>query len=190
MRLATLRWLLVLVTGFAGATPAAEITVRATRDGDVLEVVAVAEFEGNIARTWQVLTDYGRIAEYVPSLEISRVVSRERNSAVVEQKGEARMLFFSYPINVRLAVTEHPYERVESRAIAGNFREMRNAYTLEQRPGRVLLRYTGHLVPDFFIPPLIGTLALRRNVEETFRAMVEEIERQHREPAKPEKRDP
>ncbi len=165
---------------------AAEVTVRATRNGDALEVVAVAEFDGDIARTWQVLTDYGRIAEFVPNLQVSRVISRGRNSAVVEQKGEARVLFFSYPIDVRLAVTEHPHERVESRAVAGNFREMRNAYTLEQRQGRVSLRYTGHLVPDFFVPPLIGTLALRLNVEETFRALVEEIERRHREPAKPE----
>lgn len=84
-----------------------------------------------------------------------------------------------------VAVTEHPYERVESRAIAGNFREMRSADTLEQRQGRVLLRYTGRLVPDFFIPPLIGTLVLRRNVEERFRAMVEEIERQHQKPRDP-----
>lgn len=174
------RWILLPLFALAAPAHAAEITVHATRNGDALEVVAVAEFEGDVARTWQVLTDYDRIAEFVPNLEMSRVVSRGRNSAVVEQKGEARMLIFSYPINVRLAVTEHPHERVESHAISGNFREMRNAYSLEQRQGRVLLRYTGHLVPDFFIPPLIGTLALRRNVEETFRAMVEEMERRHR----------
>ena len=169
----------------AAPAPAAEVTVHATRNGETLEVVAVAEFDGDITRPWQVLTDYGRIAEFVPNMEVSRVVSRGRNSAVVEQKGEARMLFFSYPINVRLAITELPQERVESRAIAGNFRVMRNVYALEQRQGRVLLRYSGHLVPDFFVPPLIGTWALRNNVEETFRALVEEIERRHREPQKP-----
>ncbi|OGA23688.1 MAG: hypothetical protein A3I02_16155 [Betaproteobacteria bacterium RIFCSPLOWO2_02_FULL_67_26] len=184
------RSILLPLLALAVPAAAAEITVHATRDGEVLEVVAVAEFEGNITRTWQVLTDYGRIAEFVPSMEMSRIVSRERNSAVVEQKGEARMLFFSYPINLRLAVTEYPYERIESRAIGGNFRELRGAYALEAREGRIKLRYTGRLVPDFFIPPLIGTLVLRRNVEETFRAMVNEIERRHREPAKPEKRDP
>lgn len=181
------RWLLLPLFVLTVPALAAEVTVHATRNGDALDVVAVAEFDGNLARTWQVLTDYGRIAEYMPNIESSRVVSRERNSAVVEQKGAARMLFFSYPINVRLAITEHPHERVESRAIAGNFREMRNAYTLEQRQGRVLLRYTGHLVPDFFIPPFIGTLVLRYNLEETFRAMVEEIERQHALPAPPGK---
>ena len=174
----------ILLSSLVLAAPAqaAEVTVHATRNGDALEVVAVAEFDGDIARTWQVLTDYGRIAEFVPSLQISRVISRGRNSAVVEQTGEARMLFFSYPINVRLAVTELPLERVESRAIAGNFREMRNVYALEQRQGRVLLRYAGYMVPDFFVPPLIGTLALRLNVEETFRSLVDEIERRHQKP--------
>lgn len=185
MRPATLRFVCLLAGGFATAAPAAEVTVHAARNGDVLEVVAVAEFEGDIARTWRVLTDYGRIAEYVPNLETSRIVSRDRNGAVVDQRGKARMLFFSYPINVRLAITEHPYERVESRAIAGNFREMRNSYTLETRQGRVLLRYAGRLVPDFTIPPLIGPWILRRNVEETFRALVEEIERQQRGAATP-----
>ena len=95
------------------------------------------------------LTDYGRLAEFVPDLQASRVISRDGNQAVVEQKGEARLLFFSFPIDVRLAVTEYPYERVVSRAVAGNFREMRSAYSLEAGQGRVALRYSGRMVPGF-----------------------------------------
>jgi len=91
MRPATLRFACFLAAGLATAAPAAEVTVHATRNGDILEVVAVAELEGDIARTWRVLTDYSRIAEYVPNLETSRVVSRDRNSTVVDQKGKARM---------------------------------------------------------------------------------------------------
>jgi ribosome-associated toxin RatA of RatAB toxin-antitoxin module len=179
MALVAPRLLLVCLTGFAAATQAAEVTVHVTRSGETFQIEASAEFEGTVARTWQVLTDYGRLAEFVPDMQTSRVVSRDGHRAVVEQKGEARVLFFSFPIDVRLAVTEHPYERVVSRAVAGNFREMRGAYTLEAGQGRILLRYQGSMVPDFFIPPLIGTLALRHNVEATFRALVEQIERQH-----------
>lgn len=156
---------------------AAEITVSATRSGDSLQVQASAEFEGSLARAWQVLTDYGRFAAFVPDLQVSRVVSRERNSALVEQKGAARLLFWSYPMEVRLAVTEHPFERVESRSISGNFREMQSTYTLAMRRGHIHLGYSGRMVPDFYVPPLIGTLALRHNVESTFRALVHEMER-------------
>ena len=124
-------------------------------------------------------------AAFVPDLQVSRVVSRERNSALVEQRGAARLLFFSYPMDVRLAITEYPRERVESRAVAGNFREMQSTYTLEMREGRVLLRYSGRMVPDFYVPPLIGTFVLRHHVESAFRALVDEIERGQGDPEKP-----
>jgi len=156
---------------------AAEITVDATRSGETFRVEASAEFEGSLDRAWQVLTDYGRFAEFVPDLQVSRILSRERNSVLVEQKGAARLLFWSYPMDVRLAVTEYPYERVVSRSVSGNFREMQNAYTLGMRSGQVHLRYSGRMVPDFYVPPLIGTIALQYSVESTFRALVDEMER-------------
>ena len=156
---------------------AAEVTVNATRSGQTLQVEASAEFEGSLARAWQVLTDYGRFTEFVPDLQVSRVISRDRNKVLVEQKGAARLLFWSYPMDVRLAVTEHPFERVESRSVAGNFREMQNTYRLEMRRGHVYLHYSGRMVPDFYVPPLIGTFVLQHNVESTFRALVNEMER-------------
>ncbi len=169
-------FLLALLLSAAPAQ-AAEIVVEVKRSGDVFNVEAHAEFEGSIARAWQVLTDYGRYAEYIPALTHSRILSRKGREVEVEQKGEARMLFFTVPLDVRLAVSEQPYERVASRATAGSFREMRNVYVLEAREGRVLLRYTGRLVPDFHVPPVIGTLAMRHNVEAMFVALVEEMER-------------
>jgi hypothetical protein len=41
------------------------------------------------------------------------------------------------------------------------------------------------MVPDFYVPPLIGTLALHNSVESTFRALVNEMERAPEDPAKP-----
>ena len=164
---------------------AAEITVNITRDGDALHVDARADFEGTVSRAWQVLTDYERFAEFVPDIQSSRVVSRDGNRVQVEQKGEARLLFFSFPIDVRLAITEQPNARIVSRSVGGNFREMQGVYMLEAEQGRVSLRYTGRMVPDFYVPPLIGTLVLRRNVENTFRALVDEIERWPEQPQKP-----
>lgn len=93
------------------------------------------------------------------------------------------MLFVGFPIDVRLTVTEYPFERVVSRATAGNFREMLGAYRLHEEEGKMRLHYTGRMIPDFAIPPLVGTLVFRHNIETTFRALVEEIER--RQPQQP-----
>lgn len=156
---------------------AAEITVNTTRSGAIFKVEASAEFKGSLSRAWQVLTDYERLSAFIPDLEMSRVVSRERTGALVEQKGAARLLFFRYPVDVRLAVTEYPYERVVSHSVAGNFRELRSTYTLAMSKGHILLQYSGRMVPDFYVPPLIGTWAFQHSVESTFRALVDEMER-------------
>ena len=174
------RTLLALVLSVSLPAPAAEVVVHATRDGDVLLIEATAHFEGTIAQAWQVLTDYDRLHEFIPNLRVSRVIERGREGITIEQKGEARLLIFSYPIEVRLAVNEFPPGRVVSRAVAGNFREMSGVYTLEAQQGRVRLRYSGRMIPDFFVPPLIGTWILRQHVHETFAAMIDEIVRRQR----------
>jgi len=180
MARAVLRALLVFFLAALAPVRAAEVAVAASREGDVLLIEASAEFEGTLAQTWQVLTDYDNLAKFIPSLSASHVIARSADGITLEQKGEARLLVFSFPIEVRLAVTETPPTKVVSRAVAGNFREMSGTYMVEEQAGRIKLRYSGRMVPGFFVPPLIGTWVLRNNVETTFGALVDEIvRRQH-----------
>lgn len=174
------RALLVLCVAVGLQARAADVAVGATRDGDALLIEATADFEGTVAQTWQVLTDYDNLASFIPNLSVSRVIARSRDEITLEQKGEARLLFLSYPIEVRLVVTEVPQSKVMSRAVAGNFREMSGTYVVDAQAGRVRLRYSGRMVPDFFVPPLIGTWVLRNNVETTFSALVDEIVRRQK----------
>jgi hypothetical protein len=161
------------------AAACADVAVHVKRQSGAFNVEASAELEADIPTAWAVLTDYDHLAEFIPDMRSSRVLSRDGSRAEVEQKGEARLLFMAYPIDVLLAVTEYPHHRIVSRAVAGNFREMRGEYRLEPDSGRVLLRYTGRMMPDFEVPPLLGALLLRRHVGRTFGALVREIERRH-----------
>jgi len=172
--------LLWLALAFPAWCHSADISLQATRHGDSFKVEAAAEFEAEVTLAWEVLTDYDRLSEFIPGMHSSRVVSRSKRGVIVDQNGEARLLFLSFPIRVRLEVEEFPYERVVSHAIAGNFKELRGAYTLEARGRRLLLHYTGSLTPDFSIPPLIGTILIRNTVEKRFGAMVDEIVRRQR----------
>lgn len=180
-----LRLLCVLALLVIEQAQAAEVVVRASRQGDVLEVEASAEFAADVRQTWRVLTDYDHLADFIPGMHVSRILLREGNGLLLEQKGEARLLFFSYPIEVRLAVDEFPYERITSRAVAGNFKEMRGDYHLEAGEGRTTLRYRGRMRPDFLVPPLIGTFVLRKNVERQFGALIDEILRRQKRGAQP-----
>jgi len=172
--------LLWLALAFPALCYPADISLQAARHGDSFEVEAAAEFEAEVTLAWEVLTDYDRLSEFIPGMHSSRIVSRSKRSVIVDQSGEARLLFLSFPIQVRLEVEEFPYERIVSRAIEGNFKELRGAYTLEARGRHLLLHYTGSLTPDFSIPPLIGTILMRNTVAKRFGAMVDEIMRRQR----------
>ena len=176
-------WLLLLVLPVT--VRAAEISVHTTRHGDSFEVEATAEIEADVADAWKVLTAYDRLAEFIPGMQESRVASRDGSRVVVDQRGEASLLFFTFPMRVRLAIEEFPNDRIVSHAIAGNFKELHGVYYLQARDAGLQLRYEGGFTPDFGVPPLIGTLLVRSTVERRFGAMVREIEKTRRREAVP-----
>ena len=73
---------------------------------------------------WEVLTDYDNLARFIPGLSRSMVELRRANRVQLQQNGEARFLFFAYPIDVRLEVVESPRDSITSRAVGGNLRRM------------------------------------------------------------------
>jgi hypothetical protein len=75
---------------------------------------------------------------------------------------------------------------VDARAIANPGQDetyldaFEGRYELESFGEGVRLRYVARIVPNFVLPPLIGTLAVRQTVRAQFDAMVAEIERRGR----------
>jgi ribosome-associated toxin RatA of RatAB toxin-antitoxin module len=167
----------MLVLFLPATGEAAKISVHATRNGDRFKVDASAEIEADLADAWKVLTDYDRLAEFIPGMLESRVVSRDGSSVLVDQRGETTLLFLTFPMRVRLAIEETPFERIVSTAVSGNFKDLTGVYLLQVRDAGLTLRYEGKFTPDFSFPPLLGTLIVRNTVEKRFSAMVREIEK-------------
>jgi hypothetical protein len=165
----------------ASAVNAQRVSVEAQRDGDAVLVEARAQFKADAHLAWEVLTGYDRYALFVPDLTSSHILVRAGNTAIVEQKGMAGFFLFRFPLEVRLAVTEHPYEQVAARAIAGNFKEMTGLYRLANDGDGLQFSYSGRLVPAFDLPPLVGTTAVRIAVEKQFVALVREILRREKD---------
>jgi carbon monoxide dehydrogenase subunit G len=177
MRALTLAALLCLPLAPAGLRAADDITVEALRRGDALEVVCKAVVDAPLELVWQTLTDYDRLAEFIPGMRRSRVVSRTGPVVVVEQLGNARFLFVSEPIEVTLSSTERPPYVIEAVLVRGNLKRLDGAYRIEpQGDGRMLLTWTG-VVEAMSMPPLLGEMVMRTNIEDQFRGMVREIER-------------
>jgi polyketide cyclase/dehydrase/lipid transport protein len=185
MRALTLALALGLALPSAGLRAAQDVTIEATRRDDALHVVCRATLAAPAALIWETLTDYGHLAEFIPGMRRSHVLSRNGAVSIVEQSGEARFLFFSVPIEVTIASTERPPDLIEAKLLKGTLKRMDGAYRIAPRAGGgALLSWTGVVEADA-MPPLFGELVMRANIEDQFRGMVREIERrdaQRREP--------
>jgi len=164
----------------AGAAPAADdLSVDAFRRGPAVEVVARATLHAPYELVWRTLTDYGQLASFVPGMLRSRVVERRGAVTIVEQLGEVRFLMFSFPIEVTVESVETPPDVIEVRALKGTLKRLDGAYRIERGtvPGVLVLHWRGMIEPVTPLPPLLGEVILRANIEAQFAGIVREIER-------------
>jgi len=177
-RLPRAAWLLLLGSACALASPAADISVEATAQDAAVEITTRAVLHAPAELIWQTLTDYDHLAHFVPGIDSSRVVSRQGERLVVEQRGVARWWVFSYRIHVEMAATERPYRSIDVRLLQGNLRRLEGGYRIDPRPdGSTELTWHGVIEPDTPLPEFVRTPLLRRSISEQFTGMVREIER-------------
>ena len=154
---------------------AAHVRIETSRDGEFVTVAASAGMQVSPRVAWEVLSDYDHLADFIPDISSSRVVSRDGNNVVVAQKGKIGFFFYKQPIDVTLSVIEDPPSRITARAAGGNIRELETRYELKVSDSGTTLAYAGRFIPAFSIPPVIGMPLLRLLIERRFRAMVDEI---------------
>ncbi|MBE0627582.1 MAG: SRPBCC family protein [Burkholderiales bacterium] len=172
---------LSLVVSAAGAaygqTASSEIDFSATREGEFIVAEARVDLAAAPALAWAVLTDYEAYPRFISTMRVSKVVSRDRTGTVVDQKGSFGFLFFSQEIEARMLVAEFPPSSIVARSVGGSFRELLGRYELLPVGGGVRLSYTGRLVPEFSLPPLIGMSIVHYALKKNFTEMVDEIRR-------------
>jgi ribosome-associated toxin RatA of RatAB toxin-antitoxin module len=168
---------ILLVVWAAGAGAAEDFSVETTRRGTAVEVSAYAVIEADYAIVWGTLTDYDRLAEFVPGMRASRIVRRSSADLIVEQRGESRFLFFVVPIEVTVRATARPPHAIDVRLLKGSLKRLEGGYRIEPAgAGRIALRWQGLVEPES-LPPLLGELLMRSSIRDQFGGMVREIER-------------
>ncbi len=194
LRFSTFALGLMLACGAAMAVPAyaqdraPDIVSEVLQDGDFISVTANAELALPQALAFQVLTDYERYPEFIPDIEHSKVLLRQGTGLVLEQRGTMRFLFFSQPIDVRLAVVESAPHRVVSRSLGGNLRGFSGRYEVQPAAGGVRITYSARFIPAFVLPEALGTFIVRNVFVRAFEATLREMQRRHAtagEPARP-----
>ena len=161
--------------------PAVDVSVeRVDSDGDrVYQVSARGDVAAAPAAVWRILTDYDRMAEFVPGLHNARVLARSGDQAIVEQRGVAHFLFFRREIRLLVQVRERPMSQIDISLVDGDML----VYNCTRRliplldTGGTRIVYSGALAPKFYVPAMLGANLIRADIAKMMAAVLARLDR-------------
>jgi carbon monoxide dehydrogenase subunit G len=151
--------------------------VRVERSGDQFTVDLSFYAPVAPAQAWSVLTDFERMAGFVPNMISSDIVERNDKLLKIRQKGVSRFGIFSTNFESIQETQLTPLTEIRARGVSGDFKRMDSVMQLAPEGSGTRLTYHAEVQPDFWFPPFIGPVLARRDVAEQFSAMLREMVR-------------
>jgi ribosome-associated toxin RatA of RatAB toxin-antitoxin module len=161
--------------------PKLEVSVnRVDQDNHhMYEVDATGTVAAPLPKVWRILTGYERMAEFVPDMESCRVLSRNGNEVIIEQFGVARLLFMSKTIHLIVRAIEQPMSAIDISLISGDMKHYESRWELIPVPetGGTKIVYKGRLMPNFYVPGILGSKMIRGDIERMMSAVLARLDR-------------
>jgi hypothetical protein len=157
---------------------ASDIVVHVKKDGATIIVDVEMMVHASSLATWDVLTDYDHMAQFVANVQSSKITDRKGNMLVVAQKSGTAfgLLKFSFD-NIR-EVELVPHSEIRSNLISGDMKA--SAFTtriVSDGGGVTRVVNHGEFVPTMWVPPVIGTAFLESETRRQFHELRNEIMR-------------
>jgi ribosome-associated toxin RatA of RatAB toxin-antitoxin module len=172
---------LVCAQGQRSDAPKLQVAVkRISQDAlQMYEVDASGIVQAPLPVVWRILTGYDRMEEFVPDLVSCRVLSRNGNEVIIEQFGNARFLFMSRSIHLVVRATEQPMSSIDIALISGDMKHYESRWELVPLPetGGTKVIYTGRMMPNFYVPGILGTNIIRGDIERMMGAVLTRLDK-------------
>jgi carbon monoxide dehydrogenase subunit G len=173
LALNTVTW---LATGALGAS-AEPAWVKADASLTGVRISASMGVDADADTVWNTLTDYDRLTQFIPSMTVSRIVSKPGRPKRVEQRADSGVFSFVMPDHVVLAMEEAPPNQIRFRAVSGSVVAMSGEWRILGKNRPVRLVYRSHVVPMVPPPPLVSDSFIEDEVRKRFEAVGREAER-------------
>ncbi len=163
----------------AAAARAAEIRkLEVERNNGVIDIVAELQIDAPRALVFATLSDYERLAELSTRFKESRAEIAADGTTMVYTRVEGCVLFFCR--TVERHATLQTIVDVEIRTTVdperSDFELGRERWVLTDNAGGTLVTYTHELVPKFWVPPVVGVWAIRRELQADAMSAARKIE--------------
>ena len=176
-----LRWLAGLVVLLSlQAAQAGQARVKVDSGLTGVRVDASQVVYADAATVWNTITDYNRLAAFIPDMVSSRLISAPGTPKRVEQIADAGLFAFIMPDRVVLAMEELPGNSLRFRAISGKVARMTGEWRIVGTSPPVTLHYHAYVLPMTPLPPLVSDYFIESEVRARFEAVGNEAERRMR----------
>lgn len=156
---------------------AEDVIVHIERVGDEFILEGAFHVPVPPAVAWAVLTDYEGMPRFVDDLRESRVIERDGARLRVVQRGVTRLGPFAFHYDVEREVVLEPDHAVHSRALRGNVKKLDMQTFVEPEGSGTRIRFRAAMIPDFWVPPLVGARLIRTRFERQFENLLKEMRR-------------
>jgi hypothetical protein len=176
--IAVLTLAMLPVAGLQAATDQ-DIEVRVKKNGPEVAVDVDCPVNASVAVTWEVLTDYDHMSEFLSDLQHSSVQARDGHTLQVFQKGKAERGLLSITFENLREVELVPYQEIRSRLISGDLKA--SAFTTRVVDDGTLIHIinSGRYTPKIWVPPVIGPTLIEAETRKHFGELRNEILRRH-----------
>lgn len=163
----------------SAAPPTGEVEVKATREGEEMTLTATMYAPVNPRVAWAVLTDFDRMAGWVPNLQESRIVSRpDERPLRLAQKGMKRVGLLTFSFESVREIELAPIQKtMKAKGLSGNMRKLESTTRVSPEGEGTRIEYHLEFIPNYWVPPLIGPALIRRESRLQFEAIIEEMVR-------------
>jgi len=156
-----------------------DITVRVVTHGSTVVIDVELPLKVSPEEAWSTITDYDRMTEFIPNLKESRIVSRDGNRLVVEQKGRARRGAVSFAFeNVRDVVLVPPRD-IRTRLVSGSMRAATSQTRLDRTDTGSKLTNHGEYTVSPLLPVSMVKDSIVLETRDQFALLRAEVMRRH-----------
>ncbi len=156
-------------------------------DAGVYSLSIEARIDAPAAMVYRLITDYDHLHDINPAIRESRILrtfSPEKYR--IRTVTRVCVLFYCRDVTQRQDMVQSPGYIIKANILPqdSDFRRGRAQWRLSAEGDSTVMHFRAELVPDFFLPPLIGPWLIRREMVKQIMEIVMLIEaRYHRSPA-------
>lgn len=170
--------LAILLVSLPAISTAAQTRVATDIGFTGIRIYATSIVNADAQVLWATLTDYNRLASYVPGMTLSRqIVSPKPGIKMIEQRGEGGLVSLVMPDHVVFAIDEKPYSAINFRTVVGHGSSLQGEWLINGQKSPVQLVYRAHVIPMLPPPPMLTDGYVQQEIKIRMDALGREAER-------------